>query len=62
MDLQWEIFLKVNSLKREQNQKKLSLKEGSSFQPLRQGRILTEHLHQTGEKLGSKWGEISGDL
>ena len=37
MDLQREIFLMIHALKREREQERLSLKEGSSFQPLRQG-------------------------
>ena len=39
MDLQLSIFLKFHLLKRVRYQERLSLKEGSSFQPLRQGRI-----------------------
>ena len=37
-------------MKRECKQERLSLKEGSSFQPLRQGRILTAQLWQCRER------------
>ena len=40
IDLQREMFLKINALNREWEQKSISLKEGSSLQPLRQGSIL----------------------
>ena len=49
-------ILKFNSLKRERYQEMLYLKEDSSLQPLRQGRILTSNLQQTGEPLESKRG------
>ena len=39
IDLQREMFLKINALNREWEQKSISLKEGSSLQPLRQGSI-----------------------
>ena len=42
MDLQREISLKIHALKREQEQERLSLKEGSNLQLLRQGISLTE--------------------
>ena len=42
MDLQQEIFLKIHAMKRERDQERLSFKEGSSLQPLRQGTSLTE--------------------
>ena len=44
LDLQLEIFLKIHSHRREREQETISLKEGSSLQPLRQGRILTTQL------------------
>ena len=37
MDLQREIFLKVHALKRQRDHERISLEEGSSSQPLRQG-------------------------
>ena len=37
LDLHREIFLKIHALKREQDQENISLKEGSSLYPLRQG-------------------------
>ena len=43
------IFLKVNSMKREREQERLYLKEGSHFQPLRQGIIFTSQLQKTME-------------
>ena len=36
----------------------LSLKEGSSLQPMRQGRISTPQLQQTGMRLGRNKGVI----
>ena len=36
---------KVNSLKREQNQERLPLKEFSRFEPLRKGRSLTVYIN-----------------
>ena len=39
---QREIFLKIHALKREREKQRLSLKEGSSLQPLRQESSLTE--------------------
>ena len=55
----WWIFSdKVHSLKMEQDQESIYLKEGSSFQPLRQVRISTSQLQQTGERLGSNRGAI----
>ena len=47
MDLQREIFLEIHVLKRERYQERLSLKKGSSFQPLRQGSSSTEQLQQS---------------
>ena len=41
------IFLNVCSLKREQEQERPSLKEGSSLQPLMQDIIFTVQLHQS---------------
>ena len=49
MDIQREIFLRVNSLKRERDQGMISLKEGSSLQPLRKVRSSTAQLQHTGE-------------
>ena len=46
MDLQREIFLKIHALKKEWEQERLSLKEGSSFQPLRQGSSSTAQLQK----------------
>ena len=46
MDLQREIFLKIHSLNREQDQERLSLKEDSCLQPLRQEMSPTENIHQ----------------
>ena len=37
IDLQRKIFLKVHVLKRKREQESISLKEGSSLKPLRQG-------------------------
>ena len=56
MGFQGEIFLKVNSLNRERYEEMISLKEGSSFQPLMQGRSLTAYIHQNGEQMGSNPG------
>ena len=50
MDIQLAIFLKVHSLNSEREQEMLSLKEGSSFQPLRQVRSSTSQLHQSRER------------
>ena len=50
MDLQREICLKIHALNREWEQERLSLKEGSSFQPLMQGRILTTQIQQSRER------------
>ena len=36
----------------------ISLKEGSSLQPLRHGISSTAQLQQTGEQLGRNWGAI----
>ena len=46
MGLQREIFLKINALNRERDQERISLKKGSSFQPLRQGSSSTEYIQQ----------------
>ena len=46
MGLQREIFLKIHALKREREQERLSLGEGSSLQPMRQGRSSTENINQ----------------
>ena len=54
--LQCAIFLKDGSLKRERWQERMYLKEGSSLQPLRQGRSLTAQLQQNGERFGSDRG------
>ena len=52
--------------KRERDQESKYLKEGSSFQPLRQGRSSTSQLQQTRERLGRNRGvidlEIAGNL
>ena len=56
MDPQWEIFLKVHSMKREQYKERIYFKEGSSFQPLRQEISSTAQLQYTGERLGSDRG------
>ena len=56
MGFQGEIFLKVNSLNRERYEEMISLKEGSSFQPLMQGRSMTAYIHQNGEQLWSNRG------
>ena len=58
MDIQLAIFLKFNSLKRGQNQEILSLEEGSSLQPLRQGISLKAQLQKNGKKLGRNQGAI----
>ena len=50
IDLQLEIFLKIHALRREREQERLSLQEGSSFQPLRQGRSSTEQLKKSRER------------
>ena len=50
IDIQREIFLKVQSLKREQDRERLSLKEGSSLLPLRQGRSLIAHIQLSIER------------
>ena len=50
MDLQWEIFLKVHALKREWDKKRISFKERSSLQLLRQGRILTAKIKKKRER------------
>ena len=49
-------ILKVHSLNREQDQERISLKEGSSLHTLRQGRSLISHLHQNRERLESDQG------
>ena len=49
MDLQREICLMIHALKREWEQERLSLKEGSSLQPLGQGISLIEQLQQSTE-------------
>ena len=46
MDLQRD-FLKIHAMKKEQDRGRISLKEGSSLQPLRQGNFLTELLQQS---------------
>ena len=51
-------FLKVYSLKRERDQERLYLKEGSSVNPLRQEIISTENIQQTGDLLGGDRGMI----
>ena len=43
-------------MKSERDQERPSLKEGSSFQPLRQGRSFTVQLKQTKERSGSDQG------
>ena len=46
---EWRILSEqVHSLKTERHQERLYLKEGSSLQPLRQGRIVTAKIQQTG--------------
>ena len=47
MDIQREIFLMINALKRERQQERLSLKYGSSLQPLRQGSISILQIQQS---------------
>ena len=47
---QREIFLKIHALKREREQQRISLTEGSSLQPLRQGSSSTEQLQQSRER------------
>ena len=55
----WWIFSEnFSSLERERDQERLSFKEVSIFQPLRQVRILTERIQQTGELFGRYWGAI----
>ena len=58
MNFQRGICLKVNSLKRGQDKERLSLKEGSSFHPLRQENNSTSQLQKTRDQLGSNWGAI----
>ena len=50
MDHQLEIFLKIHALKGEREQEMISLKEGSSLQPLRQGRISTAQIQKSRER------------
>ena len=50
MDLQREIFLKVHALKRERDHDRISLEEGSSSQPLRQGISSMAQLRQSRDK------------
>ena len=50
MDLQREIFLKINALKRGRDQERLSFKEGSNFQPLRQGRSFTAQIQYSRDR------------
>ena len=57
MNIHWKIFLNVHSTKMERDEEMLYLKEGSRFQFQRQGRISTEKLQQTREKLGVNQGE-----
>ena len=50
MDIQWAIFLKVNSMKREQDQDTLSFNEGPSVYPLRKGRSSTAQIWKSRER------------
>ena len=50
MDLQINIFLNFHTLKREQNQERISLKGVSSFHILKKGRSSTEQLQQYRER------------
>ena len=50
MYLQREICLKINALKREWDQERLSLKEGSSFQALIQRNNSTAQLQQSKDR------------
>ena len=50
MDIQRAIFLKVNSLKREREQERVSLKEDSSLNPLRKGIIPTAQIQKSRER------------
>ena len=47
MDLQRKIFLNIHAPKRERKQERLSLKQGSSFQPLRKGGSPISQLQQS---------------
>ena len=47
MDLQREFVLNIHALKRGRDQERLSFKEGSSLQPLRQGSSSTAQLQQS---------------
>ena len=49
MDIVLAISLKVHSLKKAREQESVSLKEGSSLHPMKQGRSLTSQLHHTRE-------------
>ena len=44
-NLQGEIFFKINALKRGQDQERISLKEGTNLNPMRQGISLTAQIH-----------------
>ena len=46
MGLKREIILKINALKMERDQERLSLNEGSSLQPLSQGKFYTSHIQK----------------
>ena len=50
MDLRLAIFFNIHALKRGLEQERLSLKGGSSFQPLRQGRSYTAQIQQSRER------------
>ena len=50
MDLQREIFLKIQALKSERDQERIYFKEGSSLQPLRQGLSLIAQIQQSIER------------
>ena len=50
IDLQRKIFLKIHALKRKREQERLSMKDGSSFHPLRHGRISPAQLHQSRDR------------
>ena len=50
MDLQRETFLMIHALKREREKERLSLKEGSTLQPLRQISSSTAKLQQSRER------------
>ena len=51
MYLQEEMFLNIHALKREQDQERISLKEGSIFQTLSQGISSTAHIQKSRDRM-----------